>query len=639
MLAIDWTGDLVSDGFWLGQPIISQFVNGPTLSRPAQGLLSCYYDTGTSGIWSRRNFTIHLTPIVYWTFNYLPLLVAVLFSRLWKVLDLTVKRNYKYAHLSAANGAAARNSLLLSYHVFWVPLSLLQGIIYRRWTIAVSSAGYVMATILIPVVQNYVFVWQLYGNGTLPEQEGTYLWMTAMVDPYWAPILMALLAATALCVLVLIVLLQRHETGLRTDLGGLIGAAEMVQDGNATNLEFAERADEVDFSELYSNIGHKRYRLEHAQPQRAGNNTTNKHQKMLRLVQSSRDNKHWLNFLRKYPPIYRCLERHITAYKESMHTTMDHARAIHKWVQNHPHFFVFNPLVFLLYLVVLLLLTTFGLYLINRMNKNSDEQYWNYVIPLPPSVYIITGVLVQSIQDVIEDAVRVLAPYDMLRRGFQPPDVLFQDYTSAGVPVYEILRAWKDGQHLLGWTILASYAVSVYTIFFGSLQQSSSSYGATSFFDDQTAAVASTILIGFVLLVNTVVGWRYCRQPWLRRPPDTLGAVLPMVLYSDKLREDIKEISQFATRKQKLERLVELDRRYAYGCFTDNNGTSRIGVERHEHSSNGVTQPIIDGVHHNNKSVSSVELRWSKQNTKVTWGIWREILYGCLKRFCGTKHE
>ncbi|RMZ87517.1 hypothetical protein DV736_g5257, partial [Chaetothyriales sp. CBS 134916] len=94
-----WSGAPVSDGFWTGQAMESPFVNKPSPHRPPQGLLSVYYDQGTSGTYSQRNFTIRLRPIIYWSWNYLPLLIVVLYGRAWKMLDVSLKSVYKYSHL------------------------------------------------------------------------------------------------------------------------------------------------------------------------------------------------------------------------------------------------------------------------------------------------------------------------------------------------------------------------------------------------------------------------------------------------------------------------------------------------------------------------------------------------------------
>jgi hypothetical protein len=156
------------------------------------------------------------------------------------------------------------------------------------------------------------------------------------------------------------------------------------------------------------------------------------------------------------------------------------------------------------------------------------------------------------------------------------------DYTR-GIPVYEILVAYWNSHYLLCFVLLGSLATVVYITFLGSLQLSSSDYGATSFNSDLTAATASTILIAFILLVNLAVGWRYCRHIFLLRPPDTLAALIPCIIFSPGLREDFEEVKGEQGAEAKVRKLELLDRRYALGVFKDGHGKERLGIERHYH--------------------------------------------------------
>ena len=188
----------------------------------------------------------------------------------------------------------------------------------------------------------------------------------------------------------------------------------------------------------------------------------------------------------------------------------------------------------------------------------------------------------QSIFDVIEHEVRSLTVFDALRHGYQSPRILWTDYSS-GIPIHEVFVAYRNGHYLLCSVLLGSLAMAVYTIFLGLLQVSSSYYGATSFDSDLTAARASTILIAFVLLVNLAAGWRYCRHIFLRRPPDTLAALIPCIIFSPGLAEDLEEVKNEQGVEAKIRKLEQLDRRYALGIFEDEHGKERLGIERHYH--------------------------------------------------------
>ena len=149
--------------------------------------------------------------------------------------------------------------------------------------------------------------------------------------------------------------------------------------------------------------------------------------------------------------------------------------------------------------------------------------------------------------------------------------------------MYEILVAYWNSHYLLCFVLLGSLAAAVYTVFLGSLQLSSSDYGATSFNSDLTAATASTILIAFILLVNLAVGWRYCRHRFLLRAPDTLAVLIPCIIFSPGLTEDFKEVKDEQGVEAKIRKLELLNRRYALGVFKDGHGKERLGIERHYH--------------------------------------------------------
>lgn len=188
----------------------------------------------------------------------------------------------------------------------------------------------------------------------------------------------------------------------------------------------------------------------------------------------------------------------------------------------------------------------------------------------------------QSIFDVVEHDLRSLTVFDALRHGYQSPRILWTDY-SCEILVHEVFVAYRNGHYLLCFVMLGSLVMAVYTIFVGSLQLSSSYYGVTSFDSDLTAARASTLLIAFVLLVNLAAGWRYCRHIFLRRPPDTLAALLPCIIFPPGLTEDLEEVKTEPGVEAKIRKLKQLGRRYAWGVFKDGQGIERLGIERHHH--------------------------------------------------------
>lgn len=136
---IDWSGGSVSSGTWTGEPFNSRFIRSLTFDRPPRGLLSFYYNSASNGVWNQKNGAQRLGRGVYRTFTYLPMLLAVLYGRMWKVLDDDIKRIDMYYRLQKPNGTTGDRSLCLNYHTFWAPLSLFQALRYRHWSVAVQA--------------------------------------------------------------------------------------------------------------------------------------------------------------------------------------------------------------------------------------------------------------------------------------------------------------------------------------------------------------------------------------------------------------------------------------------------------------------------------------------------------------------
>jgi len=64
-------------------------------------------------------------------------------------------------------------------------------------------------------------------------------------------------------------------------------------------------------------------------------------------------------------------------------------------------------------------------------------------------------------------------------------------------------------------------------------------------------------------------------------PPDTLAALIPCILFSPGLTEDLEEVEMEQGVEAKIRKLKQLGRRYALGVFRDGHGKERLGIERH----------------------------------------------------------
>lgn len=188
----------------------------------------------------------------------------------------------------------------------------------------------------------------------------------------------------------------------------------------------------------------------------------------------------------------------------------------------------------------------------------------------------------------IDHAVRSLAPFHALAQGYQPPNVLWADYSS-GIPLWEAWIACRNGHYLLCNSMIASVATTVFTVFLGSLQLSASSYGSTTFESDLAAATASTLLIAFVLAVHLVLGYHFSwpKRQFLPMAPANVAAVIPYVIYSSGLRADLKRVAGRSGTRGKIEGLNSSDKRYGFGRFYSS-GMEYEGVERHHDEASAV---------------------------------------------------
>ncbi len=176
---------------------------------------------------------------------------------------------------------------------------------------------------------------------------------------------------------------------------------------------------------------------------------------------------------------------------------------------------------------------------------------------------------------------RAIVVQDALLQGYQPPETLWDDFTS-GPPVTEIFQAFQKQQHLLGYVMLGSVATVIYTIMLGSLQVSASFYGATDFNGDLSGVLVTLIMNLFILIVSIAGAWTYGRAPILPRYPGTVASLLPYIIYSERLIEDYKGLVPEMDTKEHIEVLKKKFRRYGLGIFSneDSPHVKHLGIER-----------------------------------------------------------
>ena len=567
----DWSGGLDSDGVWTGRQFESKFIRAPTLARPPQGLISFYYDQKPAGTWSQRNAIERIGTYNYFAFTYLPTLIAVLYGRLWKVLDDEVKRVDKYIRLKNPSGEKGKDSLFLEYHTFWIPLCMFQALRRGHWHVAISSLGLILGAVVAPIVQNYVFVWTLYSGAQFPWQN-RYSWLVALVDPLWSKVLIGVLGTTFLCSLCLLVLLPWRSTGLLEDPKGLAAVVNLIPAGPGA---FQKSSNKQRLSELRKDLGGNRFQLvserNHPAP-------------VLKVMAPAQAIPARWPWLRNRPTstITSHLKRTLTTTRATLKPL---THTFHRYLIDYPLSFAFRPEILTLWLLLLAALLTLTAMIAYGLDQNYKDLQWNYTIPLSPSVYLILAIIIQSIADVFDYSVRALHPFYTLHKGAQSASILFEDYTVSHphsvIPIVDLFNAFRRGHHLIYFTVLASIATVIVAVFLGSLQLSSSYYGATSFSSDQLAATGSSWLVVFIFLVYAGIGWKIrVLRRGMRRPVETVGGVIPYVAFSRGLRADLDSVRGLGDVKERVSVLEGMGGRYALGRWVDEDGEAMFGVER-----------------------------------------------------------
>ena len=309
----------------------------------------------------------------------------MIYGRIWKVLDDEVKRIDKYYRLFNQDGCTGNSTLCLNYHSFWTPLAIFHAMRYRHWTVLLSSTGSVLASNVLPVIQNYVFTWELYSGGYLPWPD-SYSWQVAIADPFWSKVLASLLSVTLLCSFGLLMLIRGHITGLIENPAGIASTHELVLTKNHVALRLSESADMQTFSELCSDIGSLKFRLR--RPTDVGHMT-------LETFHPSTSTSRLLKALKNCVPFKKTILKLWSKIKPVLDVLKWSINLTKHCFITCSQYFLFSKVVFILWLLFLSTLLAFVIYIVKIMKGNAQAEQWKYAIPLKPDIYILVGVFIQ----------------------------------------------------------------------------------------------------------------------------------------------------------------------------------------------------------------------------------------------------
>jgi hypothetical protein len=395
---LGWSGGLESAGTWQGEPYYSAFTPAPGEGRPIRGLVSFYLDVGTSGTYARKDASQRMGVPIYILWTYIPSVVAVMYGVLWTILDGELKRIEKFHQLTSPNGSSGKSSICLDYHCFWTPMAIIQAIRFRQWTVVFSSIGCVVAVIAVPNIQNYVFNWAVYAGGDL-YWGGIYSWQVGYVDPYWAKVMISVLAVDLVCILGVIVLVHCRQSGLEEDPKGIISWVKLTVD-ICNESAFGLESDDsfAKSSEIYSKLKHKRFQIL--------SDTAQVLQMLPEVPQPSRGRvpvpwrklvPHPLrNILAKIQAACKGFAKFVLHVNQRVQSVTEYANNI------------FSPVILVPWIAWLILSLCANIYILAKMTTSEQLTLKNYALPWSPNIYLVVGVLIQVRRNIYAEMEPVL---------------------------------------------------------------------------------------------------------------------------------------------------------------------------------------------------------------------------------------
>jgi hypothetical protein len=473
----------------------------------------------------------------YFSFKYLPTIIAVSFGVLWQVTDFEVKRLEAYYQLSKDGGALAAESINVDYITFFNFLRPLRALKYKHYAVAVSSVATLIAVSLVPILQSNSFQLRPDPNerqASPGEVKGIH------VVPAISRALSVVLILIALLGMVLVYLLERRRSGLVADVKGIAGIAAMANRSHIL-MDF-KNMDTATPELIHQTLKSHRYSLR---------NSSLAPEDKVPLTQEEKD---------KYDQQTR---------QENPHPLML------RTVAGIP--FIIGMLLFMLLIPVVLF--------------NSKA---NIITDKAP--FLLTGfaVLIKLVWGTLETDVRMIEPFYILSRRHASPKVLTLDYT-AMVWGWMPIQAFLNGHFLVGLVGLGSVLAEVLTVCSTSF---ANVYGEdfitkapppgvdageethTSFWLSFGFAMG---IITFLCFVAVFVYSRR-RHPFLPRQPNTIASILAFIHQSKMLYDFVG--TEKMNNAQMVQRLGSIGKTYGLGWFTGRDGEMHCGVDEEELVSN-----------------------------------------------------
>lgn len=486
----------------------------------------------------------------YFSFKYLPTLVAVSFGILWQITDFEVKRLEAFYQLSKEGGALAAESINVDYITFFNFLRPVRALKFKHYAVAYSSIATLMAVSLVPTLQAASV--DLIPDRTQRLNDPTGL-KQIVISSVWSRLLSSILIIIAFFGCILIWQLERRRSGLVADVKGIAGIAAMANRSHIL-MDF-KNMDTATPEMIHQKLKLHRYTLR---------NSSLAPDDKIAITQEEKD---------KYDTI---------SHHENPHPLML------RLVAGVP--FIIGMMLFVLLVPIILFAP-------------------NASIVTENAPWLLTGlaVCIKLAWGTLETDMRMMEPFYILSKRHASPKVLTLDYTAMAFGWMPI-RALLNGHILVGLVGLGSVLAEVLTVCatsFGNVSGSDfatkppnlqyvkrphlSAQGSDADAGEETFASfwVSFVLALTILIFLCFVAWLvYARRrhPFLPRQPNTIASVLAFIHQSKMLYDFVG--TEKMNNDEMVKRLVGIGKHYGLGWFVGRDGEMHCGVDEEELAGN-----------------------------------------------------
>ena len=459
----------------------------------------------------------------YFMWRYLLPVVIISYGTMVGAVDHQLMRMAPFYKLNRRCGLSGNDTFLrdpISY------ITYLRRPIKAGPLVWVSALTTVLATVVAPVAQSYVF--QLKSISTTNPQVQLF---QVLVAPVWSRLLTTTLALVACCSIALHIMLWRRSSGLSSDPGGLYGVVAMVVNGDV--LHSLERfSADVNDNQLGATLSNCRFSLRQGSIHRLTGVTND----TLAIGRSDS----------KAPPRRLCMSIWYT------------------WGMLLFGFIIVMLCALFIIVMHISLVSAVTAVVYKFLWSQVDvlaritEPYWQLSISqAPPSTLFVDYAGLPTIA----------LPFTALRH---------RRWTLCFVGVCSVLA-----EVLIICMSSISELLHDPSVMMTTATGKSAQGVAIRLL---WASVSMGVLIPLIMSICLILVWYQRRHFWLPRAPGKLASLLVYV-HSTRLVRSIEMTSRTASQREQQSRLQTAGKRYALGYFDREDGTKRIAIDEEPRSS------------------------------------------------------